>query len=264
MTEPLLRNPLAEKLAAGGLGLAMIVKQVASVDIALVAKTCGYDAIYVDLEHSVVPEAAAAQICLMALAVGVTPLVRVPGHEAHWANRMLDAGALGVVVPHVESAEEARHVVAACRFTPEGSRSPSGHFPHLAYGIYPAETVRRVLNEKTTVVVMLETPQAIEQADAIAAVPGVDIVHIGSTDLCDALGVPGQFGHPEVEKAFRRVIEACRRHGKTTGAGGLGSAQDVTKKVLQMGVRFITAGNEWGFMIAAARQRAAALREISF
>lgn len=259
---PQLRNPLAETLAAGRLGLAIIVKQVQSVDIALAAKTCGYDAVYVDLEHSVIPEAAAAAICVTALQAGITPLVRVPSHDAHFANRILDAGALGVVAPHVQSAEEARQVARACRFAPLGERSVAGNWPHLGYATYPADQVRRAMNAATTVIVMLETPEAIERAPEIAAVPGIDILHIGSNDLCDALGVPGQFGHPDVEKAFRRVIDACRAHGKVPGAGGLGNAQDVTRKVVQMGVRFLTAGNEWAFMMQAARQRAAALREI--
>ena len=258
----MIRNPLAETLKAGKLGLAMIVKQVQSGDIALAAKTCGYDAVYVDLEHSVIPESAAAQICITALNVGITPLVRVPSHEAHYATRILDAGALGIVAPHVETAEQARAVAKACRFAPLGERSVAGNWPHFAYAARPAAEVRELLNQLTTVIVMLETPQAIEHAEEIAAVPGVDILHIGSTDLCDALGVPGQFDHADIERAFRRVIEACRRNGKIAGAGGLGSAPEVTKKALRMGVRFVTAGNEWAFMMAAARQRASMLREL--
>jgi 2-keto-3-deoxy-L-rhamnonate aldolase RhmA len=258
----MLRNPLAETLKAGKLGLAIIIKQARSPDIALAAKTCGYDAVYVDLEHSVIPEVDAAAICVTALNAGITPLVRVPSHEAHYANRILDAGALGIVAPHVESAEEARHIVNACRFAPLGTRSVAGAWPHFAYAAQSAEEVRRQLNEKTTVVVMLETPQAVERAAEIAAVPGVDILHIGSTDLSDALGIPGQFGHPEIEKAFRKVIDACRTNGKIAGVGGMGSAPDVAKKIIGMGVRFITAGNEWSFMMQAARQRAMMLREL--
>ena len=247
---------------AGRLGLAMIIKQVRSVDIALAAKTCGYDAVYVDLEHSVIPESDAAAICVTALAAGITPLVRVPSHEAHHANRLLDAGALGIVAPHVESAEEARHIVAACRFAPLGARSVAGNWPHFAYAPRPPEDVRRELNDQTTVVVMLETPTAVARAAEIAAVPGVDIVHIGSSDLCDALGIPGQFGHPRVEEAYRQVIGACREHGKFAGVGGMGNAPEVAAKIIRMGVRFITAGNEWAFMMQAARQRAAMLREL--
>jgi 2-keto-3-deoxy-L-rhamnonate aldolase RhmA len=155
-------------------------------------------------------------------------------------------------------------VVEACKFAPLGQRSVAGNWPHLAYETWPAPDVRRLLNDKTIVTVMLETPQAVEQAAQIAAVPGVDILHIGTTDLCDALGVPGQFGHPAVEAAFATVIGACRLNGKIAGAGGLGSAPDVTQKVLRMGVRFITAGNEWAFMMAAARQRASMLRQLPF
>ena len=259
---PVLRNPLAETLAAGKLGIAIIVKQVQSVDIAIAARTCGYDAINVDLEHSVIPESAAAQICVTALNVGITPLVRIPSHDGYYANRILDAGAMGIVAPHVNSAEEARAIVKACKFAPLGERSVAGNWPHLGFQAWPADEVRRLLNATTTVIVMLETPEAIEHADEIAAVPGVDILHIGSTDLCDALGMPGKFTDPMIERSFERVLAACRKHGKIVGAGGLGTVPDVMQKVVQMGVRFVTAGNEWAFMLAAARQRAAMLRQL--
>lgn len=259
---PILRNPMAERLRAGKLALALIVKQVQSVDIAVLAKSCGYDAINVDLEHSVIPESAAAQICITALNLGVTPLVRVPSHDGHYANRILDAGAMGVVAPHVNSADEARAIVRASKFPPFGERSVAGSWPHLGYQAWPADEVRRLLNETTSVIVMLETPEAVERADEIAAVPGVDILHVGSTDLCDALGMPGKFSDPALEGCFQRVIGACRAHGKFAGAGGLGTATDVMQKVIGMGVRFVTAGNEWALMMAAARQRAMMLRQL--
>ena len=259
---PTLRNPLAETLAAGRLGLSIIVKQVSSVDIAVAAKSCGYDAINVDLEHSVISEAAAAQICITALNLGITPLVRVPSHDAHYANRILDAGAMGIVAPHVDSADEARAIVDACKFAPFGKRSVAGSWPHLGYQAWPADEVRKLLNATTTVIVMLETPEAVERADEIAAVSGVDILHVGATDLCDALGLPGAFSDPRLDASFQRVVDACRKHGKVAGAGGLGSVPDVMQKMIRKGVRFVTAGNEWAFMIAAARQRAALLRQL--
>ena len=259
---PVLRNPLAETLAAGGLGLAMIVKQVQSVDIAVAAKSCGYDAINVDLEHSVIPESAAAQICITAIHVGITPLVRIPSHDGYYANRILDAGAMGIVAPHVNSAEQARAIVKACKFAPLGERSVAGNWPHLGFQAWPADQVRRLLNATVTVIVMLETPEAIEHAEEIAAVPGVDILHVGSTDLCDAMGIPGKFSDPAIDRSFERVVAACRLHGKFAGAGGLGTVPDVMQKMVRLGVRFVTAGNEWAFMLAAARQRAASLRQM--
>ena len=258
-----LQNPLLDTLRSGGLGICMIVKQMRTVEIALAAKSCGFDAIYVDLEHSVIPESSAAQICVAALALGITPLVRVPSHDPHYAARILDAGAMGVVVPHVNTADEARAIVNACKFAPLGQRSVAGSWPHLGYRSYPATQVRSAFNDKTMVVVMLETPEAIANADEIAAVPGVDLLHVGSTDLCDALDIPGQFNHPKIEQAFATVVAACRKHGKIAGVGGMGTEPEVTKKILRMGVRFVTAGNDWGFMMTAASQRTTMLRELS-
>ena len=259
---PLLRNPLAETLAAGRLGVALIVQKVHSVDIALAAKACGCDALSVDLEHSVIPEAAAAQICVTALHAGVTPLVRVPSLEGHYANRLLDAGALGVIAPHVGSAEEARAVVRACKFAPQGERSSAGNWPHVGYRPREPRALRQAFNEATTVVVMLESPEAIERADEIAAVPGVDILHIGTVDLCDALGRPADYGHPEVMACHERVIRACQRHGKVAGAGGLAHTPALVRQVVSMGARFVTAGVEWDLMMVGVRQRVAGVREV--
>lgn len=262
-TFPLLRNPLAETLARGGLGVALIVQKVHSVDIALAASACGCDAISVDLEHSVIPEAAAAQIFVTALHAGVTPLVRVPSLDGHYANRLLDAGALGVIAPHVGSAEEARAVVEACKFAPQGERSAAGNWPHVNYrpGSDP-RALREAFNAATTVVVMLESPEAIERADEIAAVPGVDILHIGTVDLCDALGRPADYGHPEVMACHERVIRACQRHGKVAGAGGLAHTPALVRQVVDQGARFITAGVEWDLMMAGIRQRVGGLRDV--
>ena len=260
---PMLRNPLAVTLKAGRLGLAMIVQQMQSVNIALAARHCGFDALSVDLEHSVIPESAAAQICVAAQLAGVTPLVRLPSLDAHYANRMLDAGALGVFAPHVGSAEEARAVVRACKFAPQGERSVAGSWPHLAYQSLPAEQVGPLFNAATTVIVMLETPQAIEQADEIAAVPGVDILHIGSVDMCDALGMPGRFQDAALARCFDRLIAACCKHGKVAGAGGLGGQPELMQKLIHKGLRFATAGIEWDFMLAGALKRVGSLRELT-
>lgn len=260
---PQLRNPLMESLRAGKLGLAMIIKQVQSIDIAIAAKTCGYDAISVDLEHSVIPESAAAQICVAALNVGVTPLVRVPSHDAYYATRILDAGALGIIAPHVNTADEARRVVSACRFAPLGERSVAANWPHIGYQTIPAREARELLNRQTTVIVMLETREAVDNAAEIAAVPGVDILHVGSNDLCETLGIPGEFDHPDLERALKRVIDGCGKSGKFAGIGGVGSAPEVAKKIIRLGARFVTVGNEWAFMMAAARQKASVLRELT-
>jgi 2-keto-3-deoxy-L-rhamnonate aldolase RhmA len=260
---PVLRNPLKEALASGRLGLTLIVQKSATVDIAVAAQSCGFDALYVDLEHSVISESDAAQICVAAMLAGVTPLVRLPSHEANVANRMLDTGAMGVIAPHIESADQARAIVSACRFSPQGARSVSYHWPHLGYRTHPdSRAVSAAFNAATTVIVMLESPQAVERVDEIAAVPGVDIVHVGSVDLSDAMGVPGQLDEPRMMAAYERVIGACRRHGKVAGIGGVGGRRDIASRVVGLGARFLTAGIDWDLMLLAARQRVQSMREL--
>ncbi|KOF54604.1 aldolase [Achromobacter sp. DMS1] len=257
-----LPNPLMDRLRAGGLGLSMIVKQCRSVDVVSAALGCGYDALMIDLEHACIGEEAAAQICVAALLGGLTPLVRIPCHDSHYAARILDAGAAGIVAPHVTCAEQARCIVAACRFPPRGQRSVAAQWPQLSYRSVPAAEARLLIESQTVVIAMLESPEAIDNAEEIAAVEGVDILHIGSNDLCDTYGIPGRFSDPRILDAYRRVAAACGRHGKYLGAGGLGSAPEVLEQVVGLGARYVTAGNDWAFFVQAARQKAAAVRAL--
>ncbi|GAA4328347.1 aldolase/citrate lyase family protein [Pigmentiphaga soli] len=259
---PLPRNTLAEALGAGRLALAMIVKQVEAPGIANAAKTAGYDAVYVDLEYGVIPEPAATPISQAALKAGITALIRIPSADPACATRRLQAGALGIVVPKITSVDQVHAMVRACKCAPYGDRPiPEDWFAGDAARLSDDDK-RAAVNALTTLVVMLESPQALALAEEIAAIAGVDILHIGTTDLTSSMGFPNQFGRPEIEQAYARVIAACRAHGKTPGGGGLGTNQEVTRKVIQMGVRFITAGNEWAFMAAAAKERAASLHAI--
>ena len=108
------------------------------IEIVRIAKTAGFDSIYVDLEHSSLSVDATGQICMAALEAGIAPFVRVPANTAENIQRALDGGALGVIAPNVRSAEEARAVVAAVKYPPLGQRGASGGLPHLQYRSFPA------------------------------------------------------------------------------------------------------------------------------
>jgi len=127
------RNSMKQKLAAGELVLCMNLRLARTVDIAMVAMAGGYDALYVDMEHSPYSIETTSTICAAALGIGITPLVRVPSHDAHWSSRVLDGGAQGVIVPHVNNRSEAEAVVRNCRFPPVGRRSVMGLGPALGY-----------------------------------------------------------------------------------------------------------------------------------
>ncbi len=252
-------NTMRQRLEAGKLAASFSIVHSRTVSIAGIAKECGFDWLFIDMEHNTMDVDAAVQICLAALPIGVTPIVRVPSHDHFHATRVLDGGAMGVVVPHVNDAEEARRVVSNCKYPPIGHRSLTAPLPQLGYRVPPVAEAIEIMNRNTFLIVMLETPQAIDNADAIAAVDGVDALLIGSNDLAAEMGIPGQFAHERVEQAYAATIAACRKHGKFAGMGGIYD-HAIMERYIKMGVRLLLGGGDIAFMMAAARQRSAFLR----
>lgn len=260
---PTLSNPLADRLKRGDLGLALMIRHARTVDIALAAHACGFDAVYFDLQHSPLPENEVAQMCVASLGAGVTPLVRIPEKDYGLALRMLDAGAMGIVVPDVVTADDVRAAVAACKYAPLGHRSGTSSWAHFGYQPVPMVEARKVLNDNTLLICMIESRAALENVEEIAAVPGVDILHIGSNDLSSDMGIVGELTHPQVKAAFERVVAACHKHGKIPGIGGLaGSDTKNYDYAIQLGARFMSAGNEWAMMIAAGKERVKSIRSL--
>lgn len=257
----ILRNRVAERLAADEVAVSMTVRLVESVEIAQIAATCGYDSLYIDIEHSPLTLYQTGQICVAALGAGITPFVRVPAHGPEYVSRVLDAGAMGVIAPHVRSAAEARAVVEAAKFPPLGHRSVGAGLPQLQYRSYPLAEARKLLNERTTVLCMIESPEGLDQCEAIAAVEGVDILFIGTNDLCAEMGIDGQFEHPRVRAAYERVIAAARKHGKHVGIGGLAGKPKLLAEFVGLGARYVSAGSDLSYMMSAAQERCRLVRQ---
>ena len=252
-------NHTKQQLDAGKLALGMGMRALRTVDAGMIAKTCGFDWLFIDMEHSAMDVDLASQVAIAALPLGITPIVRVPGKEHHHASRLLDSGAQGIVVPHVDTVEEAERVVAHCKYPPVGHRSVVGALPQFGYEAMSVGESTRVANTETLVIVMVETPTAIDNADTIAAVPGIDVVLIGTNDLCAELGIPGQFADARVEDAYRKVIAACKKHGKHPGMGGVYDPK-LLDKYIGYGMRFILGGGDLGFLMAGAKARTEFLR----
>ena len=195
--------------------------------------------IYVDMEHSTITLDMTGQICLAALNAGVAPMVRVPANTPDYIQRVLDGGALGIVAPGIGSAAEAREVVKAVKFPPLGERGAGGALPHLQYRSFPTAEANAAVNDATMVIVQFESAAALEQADEIAAVEGVDMVLIGVNDMLASMGLRRPIrtsqgarrlcahhrGLPQARQARRRrravdAAEARRRihrHGRAAG-----------------------------------------------
>jgi 4-hydroxy-2-oxoheptanedioate aldolase len=201
----------------------------------------------------------AVQISVAALGAGIAPIVRVPAGQFWLATRVLDGGALGIVMPHVDTAEEAREIADRLRYPPQGHRSLAGGLPHFGYAPIGPGPACTAINAATLVVVMLETPTAIANAAAIAAVPGIDSLLIGTSDLSMELGIPGQLGDERIVDAYRTVVEACNAHGKFAGIGGV-YEENLMRRYIGMGVRLVLGGGDLGFMTVAATERAKLLR----
>jgi 2-keto-3-deoxy-L-rhamnonate aldolase RhmA len=254
-------NFAKRRLVQGELALGMGLRQARTVDIAQIAKTSDYDWLFIDMEHNSMSVDAAAQICAAALQVGISPMIRVPGHEAFHATRLLDNGAQGIVVPHVNNAQEARRVVDFCRFPPLGHRSIPGSLPQTRFQALPITETVELVNNETLVVVMIETVEGLESADDIAAVQGVDALLVGCTDLAAELGMTGQLGHPDIGRAIDKVCAATRRHGKYAGFGGVYD-EALMAQYIAKGAQLILSGSDLAFLMAGARSRSSMLRSV--
>lgn len=257
----ILRNHTKEKLARGEVVASMVVRLIGSAEIARIAQTAGFDTLFIDMEHSTLSDADVGRICSQSLALGITPFVRVP--EISAVQRVVDAGALGVIVPHVRTADAARAAVAAVKYPPVGARGFSSSLPQLHYRTFPPTEAQKAVNDATMVIIMIEDVEGLDAVEEIAAIDGVDLIHIGTNDLTTSWGIPGQYDDPRVVKAYERTIAACRRHGKFAGTGGMGSRQDKVAEVVKMGVRYVSTGHDLGFLMKGCVQEVKQVRALA-
>ncbi|KAL3301194.1 HpcH/HpaI aldolase [Colletotrichum asianum] len=199
-----LSNALIARAANNKICKAFGVRLVTDPSVVQLAQNGGFDAIFIDLEHSTLSIENASQHCATALRIGITPIVRVPYQCGNgMVQRVLDGGAMGVVFPHIHN------VVSISKYPPKGVRSMTGQLP--LFGLRPT-AVEQIVNDTnslgSSVILMIETRDSVENVDAIAAIDGVVMLLIGSNDLAIELGVPGQFSSKEYRTALCRMHEA--------------------------------------------------------
>ena len=242
--------------------LCACLTQARTPDLVLATADVGFDAVYVDLEHSSTPLDVTATLCATALGVGITPFVRVPSHDAATITRVLDGGALGLIVPHVDTADEAAALVDVVHLAPRGRRSVYGYTPLAAVGGLQGAELAAELSRRTVFAPMVESATAIGEAGRIAALEGVDLLLVGAHDLTADLGLPGQFSHPDFLSALGAVADACRAHDTAFGIAGI-TDQALLADLVGKGLRFISAGTDIGFFRQAAAARVLELRSLA-
>lgn len=252
-------NPARHRLENGEVSLGFGIRVARSPEIAKAIRTAGFDWLFLDFEHGAMSIETAAALAVAGLDAGIASLVRVPRGDHALASRLLDNGALGVVMPHVECADEARAIVQALSYPPRGRRALFSSLPQADFKPIGAAALMSALNAANLIVVMIESASGVDNAEEIAAVEGVDALLVGTNDLCVDLGIPGELGHDRIVDAYRRVVAACRAHGKWPGMGGV-YQEPLMRRYVDMGCRLLQAGSDMGFILDAGKARTTLLR----
>ena len=217
-------NLVKQRLVRGETVLGSMVFEFFTPGTPQILRAAGADFAIFDMEHSGVGMETIKMLMAASRGIGLVPMVRVPATEYHFMARALDVGAMGLMVPMVETAEQAKAIVAATRYPPIGRRGAAFGVAHDHYeGGAVADKIEAV-NERIFVMAQIETARGAEAVDAIAAVDGIDCVWLGHFDLTNFLGIPGEFQHPRYLEAVEAIVAAARRHGKVAGM----MAADVT------------------------------------
>jgi 4-hydroxy-2-oxoheptanedioate aldolase len=251
-------NRTKAKLLNGELAIGIFV-QANDLQVTGAIAAAGFDFIHYDMEHTSLDAARLETLVRAADAAGITPLVRVANGTKPAILPALEVGAQGIMVPAVESAAEAAEVVRVSRYFPEGERGVFTFNYNSGYGETPSGEHYASANREVLVTVQIETATGVENAAAIAAVPGVDALFIGPGDLSQSLGVPGQHRHERVAAAVDHTLRATLAAGKICGA--MPYDQEQLVEWAEKGIRFLVPGLDTAYLKQALAAQAAMLRE---
>ena len=252
-------NPVKRALASGGTSLGTMIFEFPTTGIGRIAAEAGADFVIFDMEHTGWSIETIRALMATTRAANTVPMVRVPATEYHLMARPLDVGAMGLMIPMVESGAQAQLIVDSCKYPPQGRRGAAFGVAHDDYTGGDIIAKMASANEEGMLIAQIETGQGVENVDAIAAVEGIDCLWIGHFDLTNSLGIPGQFSHPAYLSAVERVLEACQRHGKAPGimSGDVATAQ----AQLAQGFRALAYSGDLWLYQQALRQGLDALRQ---
>lgn len=223
--------------------------------LAEAAGDAGYDYVCIDMQHGLASYTDAVAMLQALGRSAAAPVVRVPWNEPGIIGRVLDAGALGVIIPMVNDAQEAERAVAACRYAPAGSRSFGPLTAMTRHGVQYLGTA----NQQVACIPMIETVEAVERIDEILAVPGIDAVYVGPSDLSLTMGLPPLADHDDADflDALATVVDSCNRNGVVPGVHASPALAAARAK---QGFRMITVGFDHMPVMAAFRADLASSR----
>ena len=212
-----MNNRFRNVVEAGKVPVGHMVWEFATRGISKLCEGAGVDFVIFDMEHSGFDVDKMADVLAWAKACDFTPFVRVPVCDYQFMARIMDAGAMGVMVGNVKNVEEARRIVNAVKYAPMGGRGVGIGSAHTDYLSPDPASYFSEINRSSVIIAQIESGEGVENAEAIAAVDGVDILWVGHFDLSTSLGIPGDFHNPIFKEALRRTVAAATKHGKLLG-----------------------------------------------
>ncbi len=253
------RNDVKQKVRNGGVSIGTFMFEFNTTGVGRIAAEAGAEFAIFDMEHTGWSIETIRMLIATTRSADIFPYVRIPTTEYDFIARVLDVGAMGIMVPMVESVDQARTIVASAKYPPVGRRGAAFGVAHDDYSGGDIVEKIKTANSETHLIAQIETVAGIRNAEEIAAVDGIDVLWIGHFDLTNSLGIPGQFDHPQFKDACNAVLEACRKHNKVPGfmAGGIEDG----KSLLDQGFRMLAYGGDLWLYQNAVREGVAALTE---
>jgi 2-dehydro-3-deoxyglucarate aldolase/4-hydroxy-2-oxoheptanedioate aldolase len=255
----MMENRVKKTLNAGGVAIGTMFFEFDTTGTARIAANAGAEFALFDTEHTGWSVDKLRMLMATARGAGIVPLVRVPAIQYHLIARVLDVGAMGIMVPMVESAEQARLLARSAKYPPEGGRGAAFGVAHDDYEGGDVAMKMKHANENVMLICLIETVTGIESVDKIAAVDGIDVLWIGHFDLTNSMGIPAQFTNPKYLRAVDAVLEACAKHNKT--AAFMAADVEAGAKLLAQGFRCLSYSGDIWLYSAALKAGIGALKE---
>lgn len=252
------RNLIKQRLLGGETVIGTMIQEMRIPAGAQILKAIGYDFFMIDMEHGSHSLETAVDILRVGRLLDMCPLVRVAGLEYHLIAAALDQGAMGIMLPRVETRAQVETLVECMKYPPVGKRGCSSDAPHSEYVFGPLSDFLEVNNQDTLVIAQIERKVAVDNIDDLLSVPGVDVALIGPEDLSISLGIPGETTHPLVVEAIEKVIASARQHNVVSGIH-MGGTEPL-KGWMAKGMRMIMYSSDLSFLMEAGAAGLAELR----
>ena len=254
----MLLNPVKDTVKSGGVSIGTMMFEFNTTGIGRIAANAGAEFAVYDMEHTGWELETIRMLIATTPRPGLVPIVRIPTTQYHFVSRVLDMGAMGIMAPMVESADEARLLVQSAKYPPTGRRGAAFGIAHDDYGIDTIPEVVHSSNAESLLIVQIETAKGLQNLDEIATVSEIDVLWIGLYDLANSLGLPGQMDHPQIQAAIERVLAVCRAKNKVPAV--LVTSIEEGRAQLARGFRLVAFGGDVWIYQTALKEGLAALR----